>query len=220
MKAAVVPAVNSRWSVQEVARPEPGPNQVLIRIRASGICYTDVHQTRGELPGDFPRILGERVLKTPSCAREVSPRGCTLKTSRRARSSQVMTMTSSPGRRLRRPSSTSGSKTSQASGAPSSACRGADSRSVRGDSTLPMAFTSKLVTFVSRLAGVRFGHGKQPRPGTTLPRTARASFPSVQRHRNSPAREPPARRTGYEAPFPLLAGPCFGVGTARRTSFP
>lgn len=58
MKAAVVPAVNSRWSVQEVARPEPGPNQVLIRIRASGICYTDVHQTRGELPGDFPRILG------------------------------------------------------------------------------------------------------------------------------------------------------------------
>ncbi|MGH8060327.1 MAG: alcohol dehydrogenase catalytic domain-containing protein, partial [Candidatus Entotheonellia bacterium] len=58
MKAAVVPAVNSRWSVQEVATPEPGPNQVLIRIRASGICYTDVHQTRGELPGDFPRILG------------------------------------------------------------------------------------------------------------------------------------------------------------------
>jgi len=58
MKAAVVPAVNSRWSVQQVATPEPGPNQVLIRIRASGICYTDVHQTRGELPGDFPRILG------------------------------------------------------------------------------------------------------------------------------------------------------------------
>ena len=58
MKAAVVPAVNSRWSVQEVATPAPGPNQVLIRIRASGICYTDVHQTRGELPGDFPRILG------------------------------------------------------------------------------------------------------------------------------------------------------------------
>ncbi len=58
MKAAVVPAVNSQWRVQEVARPELGPNQVLIRIRASGICYTDVHQTRGELPGDFPRILG------------------------------------------------------------------------------------------------------------------------------------------------------------------
>jgi D-arabinose 1-dehydrogenase-like Zn-dependent alcohol dehydrogenase len=31
---------------------------VLIKIRASGICYTDVHQTRGEIPGTFPRILG------------------------------------------------------------------------------------------------------------------------------------------------------------------
>jgi alcohol dehydrogenase len=38
--------------------PEPGENQVLIKIRASGMCYTDVHQTRGELPGDFPRTLG------------------------------------------------------------------------------------------------------------------------------------------------------------------
>ena len=86
---------------------------------------------------------------------EGSPRGCTLKTSRRARSSQVMTITSSPDRRLRRPSSTSGSKTSQASGAPSSACRGADPRSVRGDATLPMGFTSKLVKLFSRSAWVR-----------------------------------------------------------------
>jgi len=38
--------------------PDPGANQVLIKIRASGICYTDVHQTRGELPGPFPRTLG------------------------------------------------------------------------------------------------------------------------------------------------------------------
>ena len=58
MKAAVVPAMHSQWKVQEVPKPEPGPNQVLIRIRASGICYTDVHQTEGALPGGFPRILG------------------------------------------------------------------------------------------------------------------------------------------------------------------
>jgi alcohol dehydrogenase len=31
---------------------------VLIKIRASGLCYTDVHQTNGDLPGEFPRILG------------------------------------------------------------------------------------------------------------------------------------------------------------------
>ncbi|HZC34784.1 MAG TPA: alcohol dehydrogenase catalytic domain-containing protein, partial [Chthoniobacterales bacterium] len=33
-------------------------NQVLIKIHASGMCYTDVHQTHGALPGDFPRTLG------------------------------------------------------------------------------------------------------------------------------------------------------------------
>jgi D-arabinose 1-dehydrogenase-like Zn-dependent alcohol dehydrogenase len=38
--------------------PEPGPNQVLIQMRASGLCYTDVHQTQGHLPGSFPRTLG------------------------------------------------------------------------------------------------------------------------------------------------------------------
>jgi alcohol dehydrogenase len=58
MKAAVVPAANSKWEVKEVPTPEPGPNQVLIKIRASGLCYTDVHLTAGELPGPFPRVLG------------------------------------------------------------------------------------------------------------------------------------------------------------------
>lgn len=58
MKAAVVPAVNSRWEIRDVPISDPGPNQVSISIRASGMCYTDVHQTNGNLPGSFPRILG------------------------------------------------------------------------------------------------------------------------------------------------------------------
>ena len=58
MKAAVVPKIDSQWEVKEVPSPEPGPNQVLIKIHASGLCFTDVHQTRGEIPGAFPRTLG------------------------------------------------------------------------------------------------------------------------------------------------------------------
>ena len=58
MKAAVVPRANGKWEVKDVPTPEPGPNQVLIEVHASGICYTDVHQTKGDLPGPFPRILG------------------------------------------------------------------------------------------------------------------------------------------------------------------
>jgi dehydrogenase len=58
MKASIVPAVGARWEVRERPTPEPGPNQVLIRIRASGLCYTDVHITHGALGTTFPRTLG------------------------------------------------------------------------------------------------------------------------------------------------------------------
>jgi alcohol dehydrogenase len=58
MKAAIVPSARMQWNVRTVVTPEPGPNQVLIRIHASGLCYTDVHQANGELPGVFPRTLG------------------------------------------------------------------------------------------------------------------------------------------------------------------
>ncbi len=58
MKAAVAPAPNAAWIVKDVPTPRPGPNEVLIKIHASGICYTDVHQTRGQFPGPFPRTLG------------------------------------------------------------------------------------------------------------------------------------------------------------------
>ncbi len=58
MKAAIVPSVNAKWEIQEIEKPKVGPNQVLIKLHASGICFTDVHQTMGHLSGSFPRILG------------------------------------------------------------------------------------------------------------------------------------------------------------------
>jgi len=58
MKAAVVPAVSSSWQIKDVPQPQPGTNQVLVKMHASGICYTDVHETLGHIPGQFPRILG------------------------------------------------------------------------------------------------------------------------------------------------------------------
>src|SRR5579863_6613241 len=58
MKAAVVPAINSSWQIKDVPQPQLGPSQVLVKMRASGICYTDVHETLGHIPGQFPRILG------------------------------------------------------------------------------------------------------------------------------------------------------------------
>jgi D-arabinose 1-dehydrogenase-like Zn-dependent alcohol dehydrogenase len=58
VKAAVVPTVSSSWQIQDVPQPQPGPNQVRVKMHASGICYTDVHEALGDIPGEFPRILG------------------------------------------------------------------------------------------------------------------------------------------------------------------
>jgi len=58
MQAAVVPVANGSWEVKDVPTPQPGSNQVLVKMHASGICYTDVHETLGHIPGQFPRILG------------------------------------------------------------------------------------------------------------------------------------------------------------------
>jgi D-arabinose 1-dehydrogenase-like Zn-dependent alcohol dehydrogenase len=65
MRAAVVPKVHGKWEVKEVPTPIPGPNQVLMKIHASGLCYTDVYTTEGMLRTQFPRTIGQ----DPPCRR-------------------------------------------------------------------------------------------------------------------------------------------------------
>ena len=60
MQAAVVPAVNSSWQVKDVPQPQPGANQVLVKMHASGICYTDVHQTLGHFLREGRRLRNYR----------------------------------------------------------------------------------------------------------------------------------------------------------------
>jgi alcohol dehydrogenase len=54
MRAAVIPKIRSKWQVEEVPVPKPAANQVLIKIHASGLCYSDVHLTNGDLPFSLP----------------------------------------------------------------------------------------------------------------------------------------------------------------------
>ena len=58
MLCSVIPSVDAKWEVNEVPTPQVGPNQVLIKIHASGICYTDVHTTKGGLGVKFPFTIG------------------------------------------------------------------------------------------------------------------------------------------------------------------
>ena len=57
MQAAVVPAVSSSWQVKDVPQPQPGPNQVLVKMHASGICLD--HQL-GALAGRLD-LVGDDV---------------------------------------------------------------------------------------------------------------------------------------------------------------
>lgn len=50
MKAAVVERFGAPLRIEERAEGEPGPEQVAVRIEASGLCHTDVHAARGEWP--------------------------------------------------------------------------------------------------------------------------------------------------------------------------
>ncbi len=49
--------------LQELPVPEPGPGQVLLRIRACGVCRTDLHIVDGELPDPkLPLVLGHQIV--------------------------------------------------------------------------------------------------------------------------------------------------------------
>jgi propanol-preferring alcohol dehydrogenase len=50
VKAAVVNSFDHPLKIEEVPVPEPGPEQVLVRIEACGLCHTDIHAARGEWP--------------------------------------------------------------------------------------------------------------------------------------------------------------------------
>ena len=47
----------------ELDRPEPGPQQILIRVHACGVCRTDLHVVNGELTdGKLPIIPGHEIV--------------------------------------------------------------------------------------------------------------------------------------------------------------
>ncbi|HWB43891.1 MAG TPA: zinc-dependent alcohol dehydrogenase family protein [Hyphomicrobiaceae bacterium] len=57
MKAARLLA-HERMRIEDVARPVPGPREVLVRVEAAGICGSDRHMFRGEYPTALPVTLG------------------------------------------------------------------------------------------------------------------------------------------------------------------
>jgi propanol-preferring alcohol dehydrogenase len=50
MKAAVVRSYDKPLEIDEVPIPEPGINEVLVKVVASGVCHTDLHAAEGDWP--------------------------------------------------------------------------------------------------------------------------------------------------------------------------
>jgi alcohol dehydrogenase, propanol-preferring len=50
MKAAVVHDFTSPLRIEDVPKPEPEPEKIVVKIEASGLCHTDIHAAHGDWP--------------------------------------------------------------------------------------------------------------------------------------------------------------------------
>ena len=69
---AIITYTDQDWRYQDVLCREPGPNELLVKVLATGICHTDI----ANVGGIYPRILGHegagKVLrKGPDCSSDL-----------------------------------------------------------------------------------------------------------------------------------------------------
>ncbi|MDL1969039.1 MAG: alcohol dehydrogenase catalytic domain-containing protein, partial [Deltaproteobacteria bacterium] len=65
MRAMVLSKSGELLRQLDIAKPEPGPEQLLIRITACGVCRTDLHIIDGELNRPrLPLVMGHEIIGT------------------------------------------------------------------------------------------------------------------------------------------------------------
>jgi len=65
MRAQVLTAARHPLTAAELAAPRPGPQQLLIAVRACAVCRTDLHVLDGELPDPkLPLVPGHEIIGT------------------------------------------------------------------------------------------------------------------------------------------------------------
>lgn len=57
MKAAILKKLNY-FEIQNIEKPQPAANEVLINVKAAGICGSDIHKMQTEWKRGFPMVLG------------------------------------------------------------------------------------------------------------------------------------------------------------------
>src|SRR3954469_6146095 len=76
MKAAVVRAFKQPLTIEDVAKPEPGVGEIVVKIEASGLCHTDIHAAHGDWPvkPKLPFIPATREAGSSRASWKASPR--------------------------------------------------------------------------------------------------------------------------------------------------
>ena len=64
MKAAVLRELNKAMTIEDFAMPGIGPDEVLIKVKACGVCHTDFKVIEGRIQSRLPAIIGHEVSGT------------------------------------------------------------------------------------------------------------------------------------------------------------
>ena len=57
-RAAVLTGYHKPFEIREVELDEPGPNEVLLKMSAAGLCHSDLHMMDGDNVVRFPIVGG------------------------------------------------------------------------------------------------------------------------------------------------------------------
>lgn len=61
MKAAVLRAVGSPLALEDIPKPAPRAEEVLVKVAACGVCHSDLHVLKGEIKFPTPCVLGHEI---------------------------------------------------------------------------------------------------------------------------------------------------------------
>ena len=58
VRAVVARGKSAPVSLETIVVPDPGPGEALVKVKACGVCHTDLHYREGGINDDFPFLLG------------------------------------------------------------------------------------------------------------------------------------------------------------------
>ena len=64
VKGVIARAKGAPVTLETINVPDPGPGEALVRVKACGVCHTDLHYREGAINDDFPFLLGHEASGT------------------------------------------------------------------------------------------------------------------------------------------------------------